>query len=241
MRLYKLKFMFDVIAFDADDTLWHNENIYRDTQSRIIEILAQYHDAEWIERRMYETEVRNIEHYGYGFKGFTLSMIETAIELTEGRISGAEIGQMIEITREMVRAPVVLLDGVEETLTRLAAEHDLMLITKGDLFEQEAKIIRSGLADRFSKIEIVKTKTPDTYRNLTVRHKLDPQRFLMIGNSMKSDILPVLAIGGRAVYIPYETTWEHEIVPDHELTGKDFIQLSHIGEVPELIERLKQS
>lgn len=233
--------MLDVIAFDADDTLWHNENIYRDTQNRVVEILARYHDAEWIERRMYETEVRNIEHYGYGFKGFTLSMIETAIELTEGRISGTEIGQMIEITREMVRAPVVLLDGVEETLARLAADHDLMLITKGDLFEQEAKIIRSGLADRFSKIEIVKTKTPETYRNVAARHKLDPRRFLMVGNSMKSDILPVLEIGGRAVYIPYVTTWEHEIVPDDELTGKDFIELSHIGEVPELIKRLKQT
>ncbi len=232
--------MFDVIAFDADDTLWHNENIYRDTQSRVVEILAQYHDAEWIERRIYETEIRNIEHYGYGFKGFTLSMIETAIELTEGRISGAEIGQMIEITREMMKSPIVLLDGVAETLAQLSAEHELMLITKGDLFEQEAKIIRSGLADHFRKIEVVKTKTPETYLNLAARHNFDPQRLVMIGNSLKSDILPVLAIGGRAVYIPYVTTWAHEIVPEEELTDKDFIQLSHIREVPELIERLKK-
>ncbi|MEK7833008.1 MAG: HAD family hydrolase [Acidobacteriota bacterium] len=233
--------MFDVIAFDADDTLWHNENIYRDTQSRVIEILAQYHDAEWIERQMYETEVRNLQHYGYGFKGFTLSMIETAIELTEGRISGAEIGQMIEVTREMVRAPVVLLPGVEETITKLSAHHDLMLITKGELFEQEAKIIRSGLAERFSKIEIVRTKTPETYRNLTVKHKLDPRRFLMVGNSMRSDILPVLEIGGQAVHIPYVTTWEHEIVPEEELAGKEFMQLSHIGELPDLIAELKSA
>lgn len=231
--------MFDVIAFDADDTLWHNENIYRDTQSRVIEILAQYHDAEWIERRMYETEVRNLEHYGYGFKGFTLSMIETAIELTEGRISGTEIGQMIEITREMVRAPVVLLPGVEEIITRLSAAHDLMLITKGELFEQEAKIIRSGLAERFSKIEIVRAKTAETYQALTTKHKFDPQRFLMVGNSMKSDILPVLEIGGQAVHIPYTTTWEHEIVPEEELSGKDFLQLSNIFELPDLIEKLK--
>lgn len=233
--------MFDVIAFDADDTLWHNENIYRDTQSRVIDILAQYHDAEWIERQMYETEVRNLEHYGYGFKGFTLSMIETAIELTEGRISGTEIGQMIEITREMVKAPVVLLPGVEETISQLSANHDLMLITKGELFEQEAKIIRSGLAERFSKIEIVRTKTPEVYRSLTVKHKLEPQRLLMVGNSMKSDILPVLEIGGQAVHIPYVTTWEHEIVPEEELAGKDFMQLSHIGELPNLIEKLKSA
>ncbi len=231
--------MFDVIAFDADDTLWHNENVYRDVQSRIIALLAQYHSADWIEQRMFETEVRNIEHYGYGFKGFTLSMIETAIELTEGRISGAEIGQMIELTREMVRAPVVLLEGVEETLTRLSADYDLMLITKGDLFEQEAKIIRSGLADRFSKIEIVRTKTPETYQQLAAKHRIRPERFVMVGNSLKSDILPVLAIGGRAVYVHYETTWAHELVPEDELKDKDFLRLSHIGELPELIERLK--
>ncbi|MBS1791929.1 MAG: HAD hydrolase-like protein [Acidobacteria bacterium] len=229
----------EVIAFDADDTLWHNENIYRDTQSRVIEILAQYHDAEWIERRMYETEVKNLEHYGYGFKGFTLSMIETAIELTEGRISGTEIGQMIEITREMVRAPVVLLDSVEEAITELSTNHDLMLITKGELFEQEAKIIRSGLAERFSKIEIVRTKTPAIYRGLITKHKLNPQGFLMVGNSMRSDILPVLEIGGRAVHIPYETTWEHELVPEEELADKDFLQLTSIRELPALIEKLK--
>jgi putative hydrolase of the HAD superfamily len=232
--------MFDVIAFDADDTLWHNENVYRDVQAKIIALLAQYHSADWIERRMFETEVRNIQHYGYGFKGFTLSMIETAIELTEGRISGTEIGQMIELTREMVKAPVILLEGVEETLTELSASHDLMLITKGDLFEQEAKIIRSGLADRFSKIEIVRTKTPETYQTLTAKHRINPEQFMMVGNSMKSDILPVVAIGGRAVYIPYETTWAHEVVPEDELTDKDFLRLSRIHELPALIEQLKR-
>jgi len=233
--------MFDLIAFDADDTLWHNEHIYRDTQSRVIEILARYHDAEWIERRMYETEIRNLEHYGYGFKGFTLSMIETAIELTEGRVSGAEIGHMIEITREMINAPVVLLDGVEDAITRLAAGHDLMLITKGDLFEQEAKIIRSGLAGHFSKIEIVRAKTPETYRKLIAKHSVNPERFLMIGNSLKSDILPVIAVGGRAVYVPYKTTWAHEAVTEEELDGKDFLQIPHIGELPDLLEILKET
>src|SRR5215471_21130316 len=130
--------MFDIIAFDADDTLWHNEPLYRGAQRQVLDvllsILGQYHDRDWIERRMYETEVRNLEHYGYGIKGFTLSMIETAIELTEGRIGGAEIGRIIELTREMFKAPVELLDGVVETITTLAASHDLILITKGDLF-----------------------------------------------------------------------------------------------------------
>ena len=133
----------------------------------------------------------------------------------------------------------ILLEGVEETLTQLSVHHDLMLITKGDLFEQEAKIIRSGLADRFSKIEIVRTKTPEAYRKLVAKHHLNPERFLMVGNSLKSDILPVMAIGGRAIYIPYETTWAHEIVPEEELTDKDFFRLFSIGELPELIERLK--
>src|SRR5262249_25472170 len=150
--------MFDVIAFDADDTLWHNEPLYRGTQAAIIEILAQYHDAAWIEQRMNEIEIRNLEHYGYGLKGFTLSMIETAIDLSEGRVTGAEIGRMIELAREALRAPVELLDGVEEIIPQLAASHELMLITKGDLFEQEAKIIRSGLAPHFKKIEIVPAK-----------------------------------------------------------------------------------
>jgi putative hydrolase of the HAD superfamily len=231
--------MFDVIAFDADDTLWHNEPLYRGTQASIVEILARYHDAAWIEGRMYETEIRNLEHYGYGLKGFTLSMIETAIDLSEGRVSGAEIGRMIELAREALRAPVELLDGVEEILPTLAASHDLMLITKGDLFEQEAKIVRSGLAPHFKKIEIVPTKQRQTYETLAARHGIAPPRFLMIGNSLRSDILPVVEMGGRAVYIPYETTWAHEAVPDTELAGKEFIQVSHIRELPALITAMQ--
>src|SRR5215470_5608342 len=184
--------MFDVIAFVADDTLWHNEPLYRGAQRQVLEIVAHYHDRDWIERRMYETEIRNLEHYGYGIKGFTLSMIETAIELTEGRIGGAEIGRIIDLTREMFKAPVELLDGVAETVATLAAAHDLMLITKGDLFEQEAKIARSGLADHFRKVEIVPVKVRETYQSIAAKHKIDPRRFLMIGNSMRSDILPVI-------------------------------------------------
>ncbi len=230
--------MFDVIAFDADDTLWHNEPIYRGTQRRIVEILARYHDAAWIESRMYETEIRNLENYGYGLKGFTLSMIETAIELTDGQISGAEIGQMIDLARDALRAPVVLLDGVVEVIEALAPSHALMLITKGDLFEQEAKIIRSGLADRFRAIEIVRTKVRETYETLAVRHGFRPERFLMVGNSLRSDILPVLEMGGRAVHIPYETTWAHEVVPEEELVGKEFFRLAHIRELPALIHSL---
>ncbi len=234
--------MFDVIAFDADDTLWHNEPLYRGAQQQVLEILEHYHDSDWpdlMERRMYETEIRNLEHYGYGIKGFTLSMIETAIELTEGRISGAEVGRIIELTREMFKAPVELLDGVDETITALAASHDLMLVTKGDLFEQQAKIARSGLAGHFGKVEIVSVKIKETYQSIAARHEIDPQRFLMIGNSLRSDVLPVIEMGGSAVHIPYETTWEHEIVPDEELAGREFMRLSHIRELPALIDELK--
>jgi putative hydrolase of the HAD superfamily len=227
--------MFDVIAFDADDTLWHNEPIYRGAQRQALDILSQYHDQEWIERRMSETEIRNLEHYGYGIKGFTLSIIETAIELTEGRISGGEIGRIIDLTREMFKAPVELLDGVKETIMTLAASHNLMLITKGDLFEQQAKIARSGLAGHFNKIEIVPVKITETYQSIVARHDITPQRFLMVGNSIRSDILPVIEIGARAVHIPYETTWEHEIVPEEELAGREFIRLAHIRELPALI------
>jgi putative hydrolase of the HAD superfamily len=233
--------MFDVIAFDADDTLWHNEPLYRSTQRQVLDILAHYHDQDWMERRMYETEIRNLEHYGYGIKGFTLSMIETAIELTEGRITGAEVGRIIELTREMFRAPVELLDGVEETITTLAASHDLMLITKGDLFEQQAKVARSGLASHFGKIEIVPVKVRETYQSIAAKHQINPRRFLMIGNSMRSDILPVIEMGGRAVHIPYETTWEHEVVPEEELLGKEFIRLAHIRELLALIDELKNA
>src|SRR5262245_43215381 len=227
--------MFDVIAFDADDTLWHNEPIYRGAQRQVLDILAHYHDQEWIERRMYETEIRNLEQYDYGIKGFTLSMIETAIELTEGRISGAEIGRIIELTREMFKAPVELLDGVEATLTTLAASHELMLITKGDLFEQQAKIARSRLSGHSGKIDIVPVKLRETYHSIVARHEISPHRVLMVGNSIRSDGLPVIEMGGRAVHIPYETTWEHEIVPEEELAGREFIRLAHIRELPALI------
>jgi putative hydrolase of the HAD superfamily len=230
--------MFDVIAFDADDTLWHNEPLYRGTQASVIEILAHYHDADWIESRMYETEIRNLGHYGYGIKGFTLSMIETAIDLTEGRVSGVEIRQIIELTREMFEAPVQLIEGVTETIKALSQSHSLMLITKGDLFEQEGKIARSGLADYFNRIEIVPVKTLQIYRSLAEKHQIDPRRFLMVGNSMRSDILLVLEMGARAVHIPYETTWGHEVVSEEDLAGKEFIRLSHIRQLPELIDEL---
>jgi len=224
-----------VIAFDADDTLWHNENIYLDTHEKFKQLLRRYHNDEWIQQRLNETEIRNLQHFGYGIKGFTLSMIETAIELSEGRIGGNGIQALIEFGKEMTQAPVELLEGVAETIATLAESYQLMLITKGDLFDQEAKIARSGLGDYFRRIEVVSEKDAETYKRITAKHGIAPERFLMVGNSLKSDILPVIAMGGQAVYIPYRTTWVHERVAENELETKQYVELPHIGLLPDLL------
>ena len=221
----------EVIAFDADDTLWHNESIFTLTQDKYKKLLAKYQNEEWIESKLYDTETRNIQHFGYGVKGFTLSMIETAIELSEGRISGAEINQIIEFAKEMLTSPTELLENVEETISRLAQTHELMIITKGDLFDQESKIARSGLAEYFGRIEIVREKDDEVYQKILRKHNLDPERFLMVGNSLKSDILPVLRIGAEAVHIPYHTTWAREMVSENELEIYRFRRLQGIKDL----------
>lgn len=223
--------MFDLIAFDADDTLWHNERLFLATEIRFRELLSPYHSAEWIEERLNATEAKNLQHFGYGVKGFVLSMIETAIELTEGRISGAEIQRILEWGRGMLHAPIELLDGVRESVVELARDRRLMLLTKGDLFDQENKLARSGLGPCFAAIEVVAEKTARTYRTILARHGVRPERFLMIGNSLRSDILPVLEVGGTAIHIPYATTWVHDRVTAEDVAGKDFVQLAGIREV----------
>jgi putative hydrolase of the HAD superfamily len=230
--------MIDIIAFDADDTLWHNESLFLATHDKFIKLLGKYHDEEWIDERLNETELRNLQHFGYGVKGFTLSMIETAVELSEGRVTGAEIRAIIEMGKEMIAAPVELLDGAREAVTKLFASHELMLITKGDLFDQESKIARSGLGEYFSRIEIVREKDRAAYEKILIRQRIDPRRFLMVGNSIKSDILPVVEIGGRAVYIPYQTTWVHERVSEKDLEGRHYIELCHISLLPDLLREL---
>ena len=226
-----------VIAFDADDTLWHNEGIFYSTQDRFKEILSAYHSEDWIAERLFATEIRNIRHFGYGAKGFTLSMIETAIELSEGRISAAEIQSILEMGKDMMCAPVELLDGAGETVEALAKEYDLMLITKGDLFHQESKVARSGIGDYFRIIEIVSEKNPGVYQRILHRHGIAPERFLMVGNSLKSDILPVLELGAKAVYVPYKTTWAHEQVSTAELEGKTFFEIDRLDRLPALLRQ----
>jgi putative hydrolase of the HAD superfamily len=231
---------FEVIAFDADDTLWHNEELFYSTHEKFKHLLSKYHDAEWIADKLYETESRNILHFGYGVKGFTLSMIETAIELSEGRISASEIQSLIEIGKEMMNAPVELLEGVRETIETLSQSFELMLITKGDLFHQEAKIANSGLSEFFKLIEIVSEKEVGIYQRIIAKYNINPERFVMVGNSLKSDILPVVAIGGVAIHIPYKTEWIHERVDANELDGKRFIQIDHIQLLPDLFGGMKQ-
>ena len=227
--------MIRTIAFDADDTLWHNERLFHETQEAFRELLRPYHDDASINDRMLAAEQRNLQHFGYGIKGFVLSLIETAVELTEGRISGTEIQQVIELGKGMLQHPVVPLPNVEEVLGQLNEDYELVLITKGDLFDQEAKLARSGLGRFFSKIEIVSEKQEATYRSILRRHGINPDHFLMVGNSVKSDILPVVALGARAVHIPYEVTWEHERVEGAEPGTHGYTRLDSISELPEFL------
>lgn len=229
---------FDVIAFDADDTLWHNETLFTMTQDKFAQLLAPYHDEAWIRKKLYETEIRNLAYYGYGVKGFTLSMIETAIELTEGRISGGELKNLLDEAKRMLSAPVEPLPHVEPVITTLAADYPLMLITKGDLFDQESKLARSGLGTHFRMVEVVSQKDVPTYRALFARYDLEASRVLMVGNSVRSDILPVLECGAKAVHVPYKTTWAHEQPDEETLKNIHFPVIDDIRNLPELISQL---
>jgi len=224
------------IGFDADDTLWHNEVIFEQTHERYRALLARYHDAGKVDRTLLSTEMRNLELYGYGIKGFMLSAIETAIELTAGRISAGEIRQLIELGRGMLAHPVDLLDGAAETLTKLSARYRLVLITKGDLRDQERKLAKSGLAGNFQHIEIVSEKDAAAYRRLFSRLGIEPARFLMVGNSLKSDILPVLELGGAGVHIPYHLTWAAERAEQPADHAGRLYTVRHLRDLPGVVE-----
>jgi putative hydrolase of the HAD superfamily len=225
--------MVDVIAFDADDTLWHNERMFQATELQFAELLSAYHPPQWVRERLFATEMKNLGHFGYGIKGFILSMIETALDLTEARIGGAEIKRIVDWGHEMLLHPVQLLDGVRETIEALNGRYRLMLLTKGDLFDQESKLARSGLGEFFDAVEIVSAKNAATYRTIMTRHTIAPERFVMVGNSLRSDVLPALDAGGLAVHIPYEMTWAHEHLDEETLAGREFGVLEKISELPE--------
>jgi putative hydrolase of the HAD superfamily len=228
------------IGFDADDTLWHNETIFERVHERYRALLARYHDAATVDRTLLTTEKRNLDLYGYGVKGFTLSAIETAIELTAGRISAEEINLLLAHGREMLAHPVELLDGVEETLAALAGDYRLLLITKGDLRDQQRKLAKSGLATHFHHVEIVSEKDRSTYLEILRRHDLRPENFLMVGNSLKSDILPVLELGGAGAHVPYHLTWALEHSEPPAANGR-FFELKSVREIPPIARRLWKS
>lgn len=224
--------MFDMIAFDADDTLWENMGTYMEGWAAFQRVIAPWAHEETSLARLQEVEIRNLRHFGYGIKGFTLSMIETAIEVTEGRIPATAIQALVDLGREMLAHPVDLLPGVQACLETLASRYPLMVITKGDLFDQEAKLARSGLAHHFRHLEVVSEKDPATYQRLLDRHGLDPARFLMVGNSLKSDILPVVRIGGHAIHVPHTHTWAHEEIPEGALDPEHFTTLDGLAQLP---------
>jgi putative hydrolase of the HAD superfamily len=227
----------EVVGFDGDDTLWHNESVFALTHERFRALVAPFGDATVLDERLSATEMANLSLFGYGVKAFTLSMIETAIELTGGRIPASAIQRIIEAGKAMLVHPVELLDGVEATLDAVGRHHRLLLVTKGDLFDQEAKLARSGLARRFWRVAIVAEKDPDTYRRVLAQHAVDPARFVMVGNSVRFDIQPVVEIGGRAVHVPHELTWAHEAAPPIE--GHDRVwNLDRLTDLPALLERI---
>lgn len=205
----------EVVALDGDDTLWHSETYFADTHARFAELLAPYVPADELEQRLLEVERRNLDVFGYGVKGFTLSLLETAIAVSSGRIPADDLATIIGWGKAMLDHPVELLDGVADAIDAFRARGlVLVLITKGDLWHQESKVAASGIADHFDAVEIVAEKDVATYRAILERHGIDPARFCMIGNSVRSDILPVLALGGRAVHVPYDYLWAHEAVDD---------------------------
>ncbi len=234
------KFHFEMIAFDADDTLWHSERFYEEAKEGLASLLAPYGVEKGVLFAiLHETEMHHLPLFGYGIKAFTLSMIETAVKATGGRVRGSDVQAVIDLGRAMVGHEMKLLDFATETVASLAESHPLMLITKGDLMDQERKIASSGLAGYFKHVEIVSDKTREVYAKMLERHGVAPERFLMVGNSMRSDILPVLELGGYGVYVPYELIWVHEHSPAPEGMDGRYHEIDHLGLLPALVAQLE--
>ncbi|MER8647214.1 MULTISPECIES: HAD family hydrolase [unclassified Mesorhizobium] len=224
------------IGFDADDTLWQNEQFFRLTEKHFATLLADHGEAEHISARLLEAEKRNLAVYGFGIKGFTLSMIETAIEVTEGRVPASTIAEILAAGRDMLGHPVEALPHARETVEKLAGAYHLVLITKGDLFDQERKLAASGLGDLFDAVEIVSDKSAATYARIFGRHG-SPQDSMMVGNSLKSDVVPAIEAGSWGVYVPHELTWVLEHV-EPPVAAPRFRQIVDLGELPALIESI---
>ena len=229
-----------VLAFDGDDTLWHNESRFHLTQTALRDLLRGHVPDANVDNHLYEVEMRNLGLYGYGVKSFTLSMIETAIELTKGQIPAADLEVILGWGKRMLGEPTELLDGVEAALKDASGRYSLLLITKGDLFDQESKLARSGLGEMFTGVEILSDKNVNSYRSVLRRRGIKPEEFIMVGNSLRSDIAPVVALGARAVHIPYHVTWNHEQLPEEALPAAGWYRLDRIGELGALLESIDQ-
>jgi putative hydrolase of the HAD superfamily len=226
-----------LIAFDADDTLWPNQPHFDKAEADLYDLLTHYADAPTLERHFYEVQRRNMPLFGYGAKSFMLSMIETVIQLTSGGVTGTEIQHILDQGKHLLSFPIEPLPDVVEVLDTLQERGArLMLLTKGDLFDQESKLARSGLGDYFDYVEIVSEKNEATYQRILTRYGLSPREFVMIGNSLKSDILPVAHLGARAVYVPYHTTWALERVPEEQLAGVEYHTVERLSGVLGLLE-----
>jgi len=229
---------FDVIAFDADDTLWHNEYLYQRMRDEFTQLYSSEFDPQFVEQKINQDEIGNLKYYGYGIKSFILSLIEAAVELSDGRVDAGKIQHIINFGKEMLRAEVPLFEQAEGVLIELSQDYDLMMVTKGESFEQMRKVRRSGLAGYFRYIEVVGEKSKETYLELLGKYRFEPSRFLMIGNSLRSDVNPVLEIGGQAVLIPYDQTWFHENEGDQTIIRTDYYEIEHLGQLPDLIRRV---
>ncbi|QCW99400.1 HAD family hydrolase [Aggregatimonas sangjinii] len=211
------------IGLDADDTLWVNETYFRDAEEKFSALLEGYETKNKIDQELFKMEMKNLELYGYGIKGFMLSMIESALELSNNSVSQATLQKILHLGKEMISHPVEVLDGVEEVLERLFGTYRLLVLTKGDLLDQERKLARSGLSKYFHHVEVLSDKKEQNYQQLLNHLKVDAKEFLMIGNSLKSDVLPLIKIGARAVHVPFHTTWQHEEV---SIENKDYNYLT---------------
>ncbi|MFW8635422.1 HAD family hydrolase [Cribrihabitans pelagius] len=229
------------IGFDADDTLWHNERFFRVTQDRFAELLMDHTPAqtgaEQLERRLLDAEKRNLGRYGYGVKGFTLSMIETAIEVTEGQVPGAVIQELIEAGQMMLSYPIELLPHARAAVEAVAESHRVVLVTKGDLLDQERKLAQSGLGELFDGVEIVSEKTPEVYARIFARHGDGAERAMMVGNSMRSDVVPVVEAGGWGTYVPHGLIWEVEHAEAPEESPR-YHEIADLGGLAALVARI---
>jgi putative hydrolase of the HAD superfamily len=225
------------VGLDADDTLWHNETFFKLTQTRFRALLQDFAEPDHLSERLLAAEKRNLHRYGYGIKGFMLSMIETAIEVTDKRVPADVISQILEAGQDMLAHPVDLLEGVRDTVEALSRDHRLVLITKGDLLDQERKIAASGIDHLFAAVEVVSDKTPATYARIFAQHGAGPETALMAGNSMKSDVLPAIAAGGHGVFIPFAEAWELEHAEAPE-THPRYHALDALSDLPALLQKL---